>query len=398
MHPADDIRGSASRKLSGKKIVLCVTGSIAAVESVRLARELLRHDAEVIPVMTCAATRILHPDALWFATGKKPIVELSGDTEHVKYCGVTKKSVNLVLISPCTANTISKIAMGIDDTAVTTFVTTAIGSKIPIVVVPAMHGSMYNHGVVQKNIEKCKKEGILFINPFLSEGKAKIARIDETVESIIRLIGKRDLVKKRILVIGGATAQPIDDMRILTNRSSGKTAVALAKNAFERGAAVDLWYGYGLGWFPSYLSVKRFETVDDLLMLVKAKELRKYDGIIVCAAIADYIPEKHKGKIPSGKEKLLLELSPAPKVISKIRKCVPKAVLVGFKVESKKEKAIERAVELLKKNKLDFVIANTLSAFGSTDSEIWIVNKKEKVVYKKGTKDALADAILDVMC
>ena len=398
MHPADDIRGSKSRKLSGKKIVLCVTGSIAAVESVRLARELLRHDAEVIPVMTCAATRILHPDALWFATGKKPIVELSGDTEHVKYCGVTKKSVDLVLISPCTANTISKIALGVDDTAVTTFVTTAIGSKIPIVLVPAMHGSMYNHGVVQKNIEKCKKEGILFIDPFLSEGKAKIARLDETVESIIRLIGKRDLVKKRILVIGGATAQPIDDMRILTNRSSGKTAVALAKNAFERGAAVDLWYGYRLGWFPSYLSVKRFETVDDLLMLVKEKELRKYDGIIVCAAIADYIPEKHKGKIPSGKEKLLLELSPAPKVISKIRKCVPKAVLIGFKVESKKEKAIERAVELLNKNKLDFVIANTLSAFGSTDSEIWIVNKKEKVVHKEGTKDVLADAILDLMC
>lgn len=398
MHPADDIRGSASKKLSGKKIVLCVTGSIAAVESVRLARELLRHDAEVIPVMTEAATRILHPDALWFATGKKPIVELSGDTEHVKYCGVTKKSVNLVLVCPCTANTISKIALGIDDTAVTTFVTTAIGSKIPIVLVPAMHGSMYDHGIVQKNIEKCKKEGIFFIDPLLSEGKAKSASVEEIVETVIRCAGKRNLVKKKILVVGGATAQPVDDMRILTNRSSGKTAVALAKCAFERGAVIDLWFGFGQECIPSYLSAKRFETVSDLLEFVTTKELRKYNGIIVCAAIADYIPEKHKGKIPSGKEKLLLELSPAPKVISKIRKCVPKVVLVGFKVESKKEKAIERAVELLNKNKLDFVIANTLSAFGSTESEIWIVNKKEKVVHKQGTKDVLADAILDLMC
>ena len=139
MHPADEIRGSKSNKLAKKKIVLGVTGSIAAVETVKLARELIRNGAEVFPVMTKSATKIIHPDALWFATGNKPIVELSGATEHVSFCGRVKYPADLLLISPCTANTISKIAHGIDDTTVTTFASTAIGSSVPIMIVPAMH-------------------------------------------------------------------------------------------------------------------------------------------------------------------------------------------------------------------------------------------------------------------
>src|SRR4030043_1230615 len=166
MHPVEDIRGNKSQLLEEKIIISAVTGSIAAVETIKLARELIRHGAEIIPVMSPAATKVIHPDSLWFATGKKPIVELSGATEHVSYCGRVKEPADILLICPCTANTISKIAYGIDDTSVTTFATTAIGSKIPVVIVPAMHLSMYDHKIIQKNLKKLKEIDIIFIEPF----------------------------------------------------------------------------------------------------------------------------------------------------------------------------------------------------------------------------------------
>jgi phosphopantothenoylcysteine decarboxylase/phosphopantothenate--cysteine ligase len=397
MHPADEIRGIKSKKLSTKRIVLGVTGSIAAVESIRLAREFIRHGADVTPVMTKSATRIIHPDSLEFATGNKPIIELTGKTEHVALCGQVKDPVDLVLISPCTANTISKIAYGIDDTSVTTFVSTAIGSHIPILIVPAMHISMYNHKVLQENIKRCKTMGISVIGPALVGTKAKMADQHEIVESVIRTLGKRDLVKKKILVIGGATAEPIDDVRILTNRSSGKTAVALANNAFERGAQVELWYGYAKEQTPPYLPVKKFETVADLVNLVKTSNVQQYTSIILCAAIADYLPKRHKGKIPSGTKKLVLELSPAPKVIHHIKSKAPKAQLIAFKVEQSKNTVHGKAYDLLKKYDLDVVIGNTVSVIGKDESEIWIIDKKGKSTHKKGTKEELAGYILDVL-
>ncbi|UCD14129.1 MAG: bifunctional phosphopantothenoylcysteine decarboxylase/phosphopantothenate--cysteine ligase CoaBC [Thermoplasmatales archaeon] len=396
MHPADEIRGIKSKKLSKKSIVLGVTGSIAAVESIKLSRELVRHGADVYPVMSKAATRIIHPNSLEFATSNKPIIELTGKAEHVSFCGLTKDRVDLLLISPCTANTISKIALGIDDTPVTTFATTAIGSGISTVIVPAMHLSMYAHKIVQENIDKCKRMGISFIDPLISGNKAKMPSLDEIVEYTIRIIGKQDLKKKNILIIGGATAEPFDDIRILTNRSSGKTAVALANNAFERGANVELWYGHAKEEVPLHIPVKNFETVKDLLNLLKNNAL-KFDSIIVCAAIADYLPKKQKGKISSGKNKLVLDLSPAPKIIQKIRLIMPKSKIIAFKVEESKENLQEKSYQLLKRNQLDFVIGNTISAFGKDENEILIINKKGESFHKKGNKEELANYILDTI-
>ena len=396
MHPADEIRGIKSKKLSKKKIVLGVTGSIAAIESIKLSRELIRHGADVYPVMTKAATRIIHPDSLEFASSHKPIIELTGKTEHVSFCGLTKDRIDLLLISPCTANTISKIALGIDDTPVTTFATTAIGSGVTIAIVPAMHLSMYNHKIIQENIDKCKRMGISFIDPVIQANKAKMLGVDEIVEHAIRMIGKQDLGKKNILIIGGATAEAIDDIRILTNRSSGKTAVALANSAFERGANVELWYGHAKEVVPSYIPVKNFETIEDLLNLLKNNDM-KFDTIVVCAAIANYLPKKQKGKIPSGKNKLDLELSPAPKIIQKIRLIASKSKIIAFKVEENKKSLKEKSYQLLKKNQLDFVIANTVSAFGKDENEILIINKKGESVLRKGRKEELADYILDII-
>ena len=396
MHPADEIRGSKSKKLSKKRIILGVSGSIAAVETIKLSRELIRHGANVIPVMTKAATKIIHPDALEFATGYKPIIELSGQTEHVFFCGLVKDPVDLILICPCTANTLSKIAHGIDDTAVTTFATTAIGSGTPIVIVPAMHLSMYKHKVIQNNIKKCKELSVTFVDPNVSRTKAKMPSIDEIVANVIRKTGKQNLTEKNILIIGGATAEPIDDIRILTNKSSGKTAVSLANNAFERGAHVEIWYGHAKETVPDYLSVKKFETIKDILQLLKNNK-KTFDAIIVCAAIADYLPKKQKGKISSGKNKLIIKCSPAPKIIQKIRNVAPKSKIIAFKVEENKKDLKGEAVKLLLKNNLDVVVANTISAFGTDENEILIIDRKRKSTIKKGRKEQLADYILDTL-
>ncbi len=396
MHPAEELRGIKSNKLSKKKIILGVTGSIATVETVKLSRELIRHGADVIPVMTKAATKIIHPDALEFATGHKPIIELSGQTEHVTFCGLVKDPADLLLICPCTANTLSKIAHGIDDTAVTTFATTAIGSEIPIIIVPAMHLSMYKHKVVQKNIEKCKELNITFVDPTVFKNKAKMPSINEIVANSIRKTGKQDFAKKNILIIGGATAEPIDDIRILTNKSSGKTAVSLANNAFHRGATVELWYGHAKETVPSYISVKNFDTVKDLLKLLKNNK-KTFDVIMVCAAIADYLPKKYKGKISSGKNRLTIECFPASKIIKKILEVAPKSKIIAFKVEENKKDLKKEALKLLTRNNLDVVVANTISAFGTDENEILIINKKGKSIAKKGRKEELAEYILDAI-
>jgi len=395
MHPVNDIKETKSFFLKNKTIVLAVTGSIAAVETVKLARELIRHGAEIIPVMTKSAAKIIHPDALWFATGNKPIVELTGATEHVSYLGRVKKPADLLLISPATANTISKIAHGVDDTTVTTFATTAIGSKIPIILVPAMHLSMYDHKIIQKNIEKLKDIKIKFIEPDIEKNKAKLPSIEKIVSNVIKNIGKNDYKNKKILVIGGPTAEYIDDIRIITNISSGKTAIKLSKIAFYRGADVELWYGRGITNVPEYIKKTDFFSIKGIKELINKENLDDFDYIFVCAAISDYKPIKKKGKISSKKSKLTIELKPTEKIISKIRKYAPKSKIIGFKVEEETKNLKEKSIKLLKENKLDFVIANTISGFISDENKICIIDKKEKIFSKKGKKEDLASFILD---
>jgi phosphopantothenoylcysteine decarboxylase/phosphopantothenate--cysteine ligase len=397
MHPALELRGEKSNKLLGKRIVLGVTGSIAAVESVKLARELIRYGAEVYPVMTPSATRILHPDALEFATGHKPVLELTGQTEHVAWCGLVENPVDLLLISPCTANTISKIARGIDDTPVTTCATTAIGSGVPVLLVPAMHLSMYDHKILQKNIAVLKDHGVIVLDPIIQGKKAKLPDVDEIVETVIRTVGARDFLHKKVLIIGGATAEPVDDIRVLTNRSSGKTAIALALNAFERGADVVLWYGNATEPVPSYIPVTRFETVADISHLIQNIKTQNFDSIIVCAAIANYIPKKQKGKIRSGKDTLFIMFTQAPIILEALRAKAPTARLIAFKTEEKKATVKRRTMELLKKYHLDGAIGNTLAGFGASENEIFLLTKKGKSTWRKGRKEELASAILDML-
>jgi phosphopantothenoylcysteine decarboxylase/phosphopantothenate--cysteine ligase len=243
MHPADHLRGTKSEKLKGRKIVLGVTGSIAAVECVKLCRELIRHGADVHVVMSKDAQGIVHPWALEFASGRPVTTEIDGGVQHVSLCGDVPDKADLLLIAPATANTISKMACGIDDTPVTTFATTAMGTGIPVIVVPAMHYSMMAHKIVLENIRKLEKHGVVFLESKVDESKVKMPSIDYIVSSVFATIGLRNLAKRDVLVIAGSTEEPIDDIRVVTNRSSGETGVELARAAHERGAEVELLMG-----------------------------------------------------------------------------------------------------------------------------------------------------------
>jgi phosphopantothenoylcysteine decarboxylase/phosphopantothenate--cysteine ligase len=390
-HPVDEMRGIKSDQLLGKVIVLGVTGSIAAGESIKLSHELIRYGATVIPVMTPHAQNILHNYALSCATGQKVITTLTGDIEHVKFCGDVQEKADILLIAPCTSNTLAKIALGIDDTPVTTFATTAIGGGIPILIVPAMHSTMYHHPKIQGHIASLKKMGIKLITPSLAEGKAKMISRGEIVSNTLRLVGGQFLKNKKILIIGGATMEAIDDVRVLTNLSSGKMAIALAQTAFELGATTTLWYGYGAGCTqhpPSFLDVTFFKTCDDLLSLIASSA--RFDIIINCAAISDYKPVKKQGKIPSG-QRLTLNFVPTPIINEKLR--AKTSILVGFKLEVSQKNIIKKAYGRLTEHKLDYIVANTLDTFAQDTMTMWLIKHDKKVIKEMGTKGEIAKMI-----
>lgn len=393
MHPSRELSCTKSRKLAGKRIVLGVTGSIAAVETVKLARDLIRHGAEVFSVMSEAAQKIIHPYSLEFATGHEPITVIDGKVQHVAFCGDVSEPADLLLIAPATANTIGKIAYGIDDTPVTTFATTAIGARMPVIIVPAMHGSMYNHPIVLENIEKLRGIDIEFIEPRLEEKKAKMPEIPQIVSTVIRVIGKGDLKAKKILVIAGSTAEPIDDVRVITNKSSGATGVALAKSAFERGGDVELWMGKSQVPLPDFIASKRFQSTNELLAMSHTID---HDIVIMPAAVSDFTMDKKHGKILSGNPKLTLNLVPSPKVIQSIRQ-ESDCFLVGFKAEVNidSDELVSRANARLTESGLDMIVANDITETTLDENHVYILGKDGDITEFSGRKDEMADLILD---
>jgi phosphopantothenoylcysteine decarboxylase/phosphopantothenate--cysteine ligase len=392
MHPTDGLRGTKSKKLEGRRIVLGVTGSIAAVECFELARDLIRHGAQVHAVLSQEALNLITPWSMEFATGNEVIDVIDGRVQHVSLLGNSSDKADLYLIAPCTANTISKIACGIDDTSVTTMATTALGSGTPVLIAPAMHLAMFQNPIIQKNVRLLQAVGVQFIGPRIENKKAKIATNEELVEAVIRTLGKKDLVGKRVLVIGGSSEEAIDEMRIITNKGSGETAIEIATAAFERGAEVELWMGRASVGMPSFIETKRFVSVADLTRMIKKAD---QDVVIVPAALSDFAPARSKGKIPSNEKDVVLRLCSLPKVLDILRSRAK--VLVGFKAEhgipEKELKA--KARKRLKEASLDLIVANDLRdvSVGKTKAFILRSDGKERKV--DGSKSELAEAIMD---
>jgi phosphopantothenoylcysteine decarboxylase/phosphopantothenate--cysteine ligase len=391
-----DITCSVSDTLCGKTIVVGVTGSIAAVRVVDLIRDLIRRGAEVHSVASAASQQILHPYALEYATTHPVITEITGRVEHVQFCGVCGLA-DLLLIAPATANTIGKMACGIDDTPVTTFATTALGSGKPVAVVPAMHEAMYRHPAVLRNLEALRAMGVTLIDPRLEEGKAKIADNLAVVREVERLLGPADLAGKKIIITSGSNAEVIDPIRILTNRASGKTGIALALEARRRGAEVTLVHR-----FIQDLPVRQIYagSAREMLNAVLAEVAKGCDVLISAAAVADYTLDPQAEKIKSGQE-LVLRLKPTQKIIKTVREAYPHLKIVGFKAETgvTDEELVLRAKKSMLGGGLDLVVANDVArgGMGTDDNRVLIIDRLVQRKVAEGKKSLIAKMIMDAL-
>lgn len=369
--------------LENKTVVLGVTGSIAAVETVKLARELRRKGGSVRGVMSKAACEIIHPDALTYACDFPAVTSISGMIEHVKYCG-TDGEADLLLIAPATANTICKIAAGIDDTPVTTFATTAIGRGMPVVIVPAMHESMYRHPAVRDAITKLKSWGITIISPLLEENKAKIASVDEIVPAVERELSGKPLLGKKVLVTSGACFEDIDDVRVMTTRSSGAMGREMALAAFRLGADVTIVHSGDEILSAKNIQAKSAGEMHDAVIKVMEEDNPEY--YVTAAAISDFAPEKCNGKVPSGAE-TEIRLRVLPKLVDEvITKFSSKIIAfkLGWEETDKAKEMIDNGIAL--------VAVNTPESMGKESGKYLLMSPK-KVTEVSGRKEEIAAAI-----
>jgi phosphopantothenoylcysteine decarboxylase/phosphopantothenate--cysteine ligase len=376
--------------LEGVNVALGVTGSIAAVKVVELAHELRRQGAAVRGLMSQSAAGVIHPWAVQFATENPVVTELTGDVEHIALCGEDGWA-DVFLIAPATANTIGKMAAAIDDTPVTTCATTAIGAGLPVVVAPAMHAPMADHPGVVDAMDRLESWGVPIVDPELAEGKAKLAAEAALVVETARAVDDGRLDGVSVAVTSGATTEPIDPLRTLTNRSSGKTGRAVARACYVQGADVTLLHNGGP---VPYGDVRSIETAAELVEAA-SDAADGADALISAAAIADYrVDDPAEEKIRSGQE-LSIDLTPAPKLLDAVRDANPDLPLVGFKAETTGDDAMTASArELLDRVDCAFVVANDASVMGEDRTETLFVTPDE-VTRFAGSKADLGFAVAE---
>jgi phosphopantothenoylcysteine decarboxylase/phosphopantothenate--cysteine ligase len=390
-HPSKDIVGSESQLLRSKRIVLCITGSVAAYRAIDLSRLLMRHGAEVYPVMTTTtSSKFLTEEMMRWATGNKVVTTLTSDLEHIDLADYDKS--DMVIVYPCTANTIGKFVNGIDDTPVTSVLSVAFGSRIPILIAPAMHRSMYENEIIRNNIHRLKAIGVFFVEPTMVENKAKVPSPNEVLDRVFEIFSYNIVHSdKKILVTAGSTLERIDPVRVLTNLSSGKMGISIAEIAAKQGMEVTLIYGHGEVSPPLLPNINtiRIESAAEMYEKIKFEILKNDPHIMFhCAAVSDFTLSHPAGqKIDSRKRSLNLKMTPTKKIIDEVKKWKRELILVAFKAEFQVsvESLVEQAYKKLKKCNADFIVANDLDrigcGFGSDTSEVYIIDKKKKILH-----------------
>ncbi|MGH9964619.1 MAG: bifunctional phosphopantothenoylcysteine decarboxylase/phosphopantothenate--cysteine ligase CoaBC [Nitrososphaeraceae archaeon] len=410
--PTRDIYCTEGEELVGTRIVLCVTGSVAAYKAIDVARLMVKHGAEVYAVMSHGTSRIfLSQEMMKWATGNDVVTELTGNLEHISLAD--RDTTDIVIVYPCTANTVGKLASGIDDTVVTSVLTVALGSNIPIVICPAMHEAMYYNKIIQENIKKLKTNGVIFLEPRIEQGKAKLIAANELLQYVQdSQIGKRNkkLGGMSVLITAGSTAEYIDPIRVIMNMSSGKMGMSLAKEAHARGAGVTLVYGHGSVDPGSYLhapniEINRVNTAQEMFESVMYELTEKrFDVVILTSATSDFsIAKRWNNKIDSSLDKVEITLVPINKIISNVKKvCKHDVFLIGFKAEYNVEPKVlmEKAYSKLLESGADLIIANDVgkrnTGFGSDNNEVYIIDRQNNATHLPiQTKDKISAQIFD---
>jgi phosphopantothenoylcysteine decarboxylase/phosphopantothenate--cysteine ligase len=395
--------GGGETVLTGKRILLGVTGSIAAYKAVELLRELMKREAEVQVVMTEAATRFVAP--LSFETLSRQPVLLDMFTlaygSQIGHIAATARA-DLFVIAPATANTIAKLAHGLADDFLANIY---LASRCPVLVAPAMDSDMYQHAAVQENLARLRGRGIHVVGPASGElasglvGPGRLVEPAEIVEAIENLLAPSgDLAGEVVLVTAGPTREPLDPVRYISNRSSGKMGYAIVEAAARRGARVILVSGPTALPPPREVQVVQVETAQEMYDAVLAR-LETVTVVIKAAAVADYRPKQvARQKIKKDERVPEVTLESTPDILAEVGKRKGRRILVGFAAET--HDLVANARKKLQRKNLDLMVANDVSQPGAGfDADTNVV----KILDAKGgveelpllPKPAVADRILD---
>ena len=386
--------------LRNRTIVLGITGSIAAYKAAEIASQLTQAGAKVNVVMTKEAIQFISPVTLRALTGNPVVTEMFDlasefSIEHVSLA----KSADIIVIAPATANIIAKLATGIADDILCC---TVLATRAPVLIAPAMETNMYDNPVTQDNLSKLKARDFAIIGPatgWLASGKdgpGRLADINDIISSIRQVLGRGgDLAGKHIVVTAGGTQEPIDPVRYISNRSSGKMGYALAEAARDRGARVSLITAPASILKPADIDVIKVNTAQEMRQAVE-NVTSQADALIMAAAVANYRPKSTaKDKIKKGEAGLTLELECTPDILGSVK---GNFIKVGFAAES--SNLVENAKQKLKQKGLDFIVANDITAsdsgFGADTNRVTIIDQEGRVdSLPLMPKREVADKILD---
>ena len=386
-----------------KTVVIGITGSIAAYKAADLVSQLKKHEGFTVRViMTKAATEFISPLTLETLSGQPVAVDMFNretpwEIEHISLA----KAADVMVIAPATANIIGKLAGGIADDMLST---TVMATKAPVLIAPAMNSNMYTNPVVQSNIDKLKDRGYNFVEPATGmlvcgiAGVGKLAPVDVIHGSIMDILTKKDLKGRSVLVTAGPTREPIDPVRYISNRSSGKMGYAIAARAAARGADVTLVTGPVNLPVPRGVRAVNVQTTEDMLDAVMA-EYEKNDIIIKAAAPADYlIKDYSKVKIKKTEAELELKLSINPDIAAELGKKKGDRFLVIFAAET--DNAFENGLDKLERKNADLIVINDVSREGAgfeVDTNIVSIADRSGIIENcpMMSKREVADHILD---
>ena len=381
--------------LQGRRVLLAVTGGVAAYKSAFLARRLVEAGAEVKVILTESAGEFIGGQTFAAITGGQPLTSLFGETsvsphtELARWCDV-------VIVAPATASTIGKVANGISSDLVSA---TLLVTQSPVLIAPAMHTEMWEHPATQRNIKTLESDGYLFIGPASGPlaggdlGMGRMSEPDEIVEAVETILSPDDSAL-RILVTAGGTREPLDPVRYLGNRSSGKMGHAIADEAARRGFRVTLVTAADMDVLPT-VKVVSVQTADEMLEAVSGEDA---DVAIMAAAVADFRPSKlSEGKISRADGLDSIELSPTPDVLASVVARDKKLFVVGFAAETG---GVERAIEKALEKKVDLLVYNDVTEPGSgfegdTNRVVLIDNEGQTDSWPLMSKKEVASLLLD---
>ncbi len=390
--------------LAGRRIVLGVTGGVAAYKAVYLARRLTEHGAEVRVVMTDAAASFVGPPSFAAVTGSQPVRDLFGDEDVSPHTNLARWA-DAIVVAPATAATLARLASGQSSDALAA---TVLAAQVPVVIAPAMHTEMWEHPATQRNIATLAGDGYHLVGPEagdLAGGDVGIGRMSEP-EAIVEAVeaaldgteGDRDLAGLAVIVTAGGTREPIDPVRYIGNRSSGKMGTAIALDAAERGATVVLVTSAPAPVHDA-VEVVEVDTADEMAAAVWNR-LEGTHVVVMAAAVADFRPAStsaDKLRRANGLPDLMLE--PTPDVLAGVVERAPSATIVGFAAEAG---SLDEAAAKAQRKGVDLLVANDIarpgSGFGSDTNEV-------RLVFADGThqdlelapKSVVASAIWDAV-